>query len=172
MSIETTINSIKIKKLTNEAVIPTQGTPDSVGWDLYADLSVEHEVTNESHYLPAIEADNIPKTLVIAPHTTVKVSTSLSMEIPKGYWGALYSRSGLSTKKGLAPANKVGVIDADYRGDIIIALHNDTDEFQSIQHHDRIGQFALEKINPLRFIEVNELDETERGHGGFASTGW
>lgn len=141
---------IKIKKLTETATIPTCGTAESAGYDLYGDN------------------DDV---IQIAPHSTIKIPASIAMAIPSGYFGAIYARSGLATKKGLRPSNCVGVIDADYRGDIIVALHNDTDELMEVNPHERIAQLIIQKFEPIVFNEVEELDETERGVGGFGSTG-
>ena len=142
--------NIKIKKINNNAVIPTRGSEYAAGYDLYSD-------SNE--------------VIEIAPHSTVKVGTGLAIEIPHGYFGAILARSGLSTKKGLRPANCVGVCDEDYRGEYIVALHNDTDELMSIEPHERIAQLVVMPYLPVEFNEVNELSNTERGSGGFGSTG-
>ena len=141
---------IKIKKLTETATIPTCGTVESAGYDLYGDNN---------------------DVIQIAPHSTVKIPTGIAMAIPNGYFGAVYARSGLATKKGLRPANCVGILDADYRGNVIVALHNDTDEFMGVSPHERIAQLIIQKLEPIVFNEVEELDETERGEGGFGSTG-
>ncbi len=141
---------IKIKKLTETATIPTCGTAESAGYDLYGDN------------------DDV---IQIAPHSTVKIPTGIAMAIPNGYFGAVYARSGLATKKGLRPANCVGVLDADFRGNVIVALHNDTDELMEINSHERIAQLIIQKFEPIVFNEVEELDKTERGEGGFGSTG-
>jgi dUTP pyrophosphatase len=93
------------------------------------------------------------------------------MAIPSGYFGAVYARSGLATKKGLRPSNCVGILDADYRGNVIVALHNDTDELMEVNPHERIAQLIIQKFEPIVFNEVEELDDTERGVGGFGSTG-
>ena len=142
--------NIKIKKINNNAVIPTRGSEYAAGYDLYSD-------SNE--------------VIEIAPHSTVKVGTGLAIEIPHGYFGAILARSGLSTKKGLRPANCVGVCDEDYRGEYIVALHNDTVELMSIEPHERIAQLVVMPYLPVEFNEVNELSNTERGSGGFGSTG-
>lgn len=107
----------------------------------------------------------------INPGYTGKIHTGLHLEIPKNYYGALYARSGLATKNGLRPANCVGVIDADYRGEIIVPLYNDSKEMQEIHNGDRICQLAILPYMPVDFIEVESLSETERGAGGFGSTG-
>jgi dUTP pyrophosphatase len=141
---------IKIKKLTETATIPTCGTAESAGYDLYGDN------------------DDV---IQIAPHSTIKIPTGIAMAIPNGYFGAVYARSGLATKKGLRPSNCVGILDADYRGNVIVALHNDTDELMEVNPHERIAQLVIQKFEPIVFNEVEELDDTERGVGGFGSTG-
>ena len=142
--------NINIKKLNPNAIIPTRGSEYAAGYDLYACSEI------------AID---------IAPHSTVKVGTGLAVEIPHGYFGAIFARSGLATKRGLRPANCVGVCDEDYRGEYIVALHNDTDEFMSIEPHERIAQLIVMPYLSVEFNEVNELSDTERGSGGFGSTG-
>ena len=141
---------INIKKLTTTAKIPTRGSEYAAGYDLYADITKE---------------------LVIEPHETAKIGTGLSIEIPDGYFGAVFARSGLAAKQALRPANCVGVCDSDYRGEYIVAIHNDTDEMQTIDKHERIAQLVLMPYIPMEFIESDELSETERGTGGFGSTG-
>lgn len=141
---------INIKKLNPNAIVPTRGSEYAAGYDLYACSEI------------AID---------IAPHSTVKVGTGLAIEIPHGYFGAIFARSGLATKRGLRPANCVGVCDEDYRGEYIVALHNDTDEFMSIEPHERIAQLIIMPYLSVEFNEVIELSDTERGSGGFGSTG-
>lgn len=141
---------INIKKLNPNAIIPTRGSEYAAGYDLYACSEI------------AID---------IAPHSTVKVGTGLAVEIPHGYFGAIFARSGLATKRGLRPANCVGVCDEDYRGEYIVALHNDTDEFMSIEPYERIAQLIVMPYLSVKFNEVSELSDTERGSGGFGSTG-
>lgn len=141
---------IEIKKLTETAKLPTRGSDRAAGYDLYAD-SVE--------------------SVLIKPHTTAKVGTGLAIAIPEGYFGAIFARSGLAAKQGLRPANCVGVCDEDYRGEYIVALHNDTDMNQIIEPGDRIAQLVVLPYLPVEFEEVTELSETERGAGGFGSTG-
>lgn len=145
--------SINVKKLDNRAVIPTHGSEEAAGWDLYADLP---EGQNE---------------IVINPHETCKISTGIAMAIPTGYWGGIYARSGMATKNDLAPANKTGVIDSDYRGPVIVALHNHGEKARVVEHGERIAQLVLHEVIPVTLNEVTELDETERGTGGFGSTG-
>ena len=142
---------LKIKKLHPAAILPTYGSAGAAGADLYA--------------LP--EGDPI----VINPGETVFIHTGLSMAIPEGYVGLNFARSGLAAKRGLAPANKVGVIDSDYRGELMVALHNHGDVPQTVEPGDRVAQFLIMPVVQARFCEVDELDETDRGAGGFGSTG-
>jgi len=142
--------NIKVKKLNEFAKLPTRGSSDAAGYDLYA-------ATNQI--------------LDIAPHSTIKVGTGLSFELPEGTFAAIYARSGIATKRGLRPANCVGVIDSDYRGPIIVALHNDTDEMQSIEPGERIAQMILLPYIEMKFNEVNELSDTSRGDSGFGASG-
>lgn len=144
------ILDIKIKRLNDLAKIPTFGTAFSAGADLYAATSYDIE---------------------ILPGATVKIDTGLSVAIPDGYFGAIFARSGLATKQGLRPANCVGVIDSDYRGPVIVAIHNDTDIEQIIPAGTRIAQLIIMECPKVSFNEVDELDDTERGEGGFGSTG-
>lgn len=142
--------NIPVKILDNKAHLPTRGSDWAAGYDLYA--ATDHFI-------------------MIPPHTTVKVGTGLAFELPKGTFGAIYARSGLASKKGLRPANCVGVVDADYRGEIIVALHNDTEATQTIEPHERIAQFILMQCFEMEFTEFENLTDTERGDGGFGSTG-
>jgi len=141
---------IDIKLLNDYAKMPSHGSASAAGYDLYAATSYDIE---------------------IAPHKTVKVDAGIAVAIPEGYFGAIYARSGLATKQGLRLANCVGVVDADYRGPIIVALHNDTDEYQYIHAGDRIAQLVIQPFWDVNFNEVKELDTTERGNKGFGSTG-
>ena len=141
---------VNIKKLNEKAIMPTYGTKYSAGFDLYS-------VSDEE--------------ITINPHETVFIKTGLAMEIPIGYGGFIFARSGLSTKKGLAPVNKVGIIDADYRGEIMVVLYNQTDEPKTIDAHERIAQMVIMPFITANFIETNELSETKRGNNGFGSTG-
>lgn len=141
---------IKIKKLSENAVIPTYGSEFSAGADLYA---------------------LVDGTLTIKPHETVLVHTGLSMEIPEGFGGFIFARSGLASKKGLAPANKVGVVDADYRGEIMVALHNHSEVPAEIANGERIAQMVFLPFLSAEFIESETLSDTVRGAGGFGSTG-
>ncbi len=142
--------NVNIKKLNPNAIIPTYGTEFAAGADLYACIE-----------------DNI----VIPAHSTSFIHTGIALEIPAGFAGLIYARSGLACKKGLAPANKVGVIDSDYRGEIMIALHNHTDNDLFITNGERIAQLIVTPYITANFIEVDELNETVRGEGGFGSTG-
>lgn len=146
---------VKIKKLFKEAVIPTRGSASAAGYDLHACVQDPQSVTE----------------IWIRPHTTEKIHTGVAMAIPDGYYGAVFARSGLASKRGLRPANCVGVIDADYRGEIIVALHNDTNSAQCVEIGDRVGQIVIMPYLNVEYTEVDELDETERGEGGFGSTG-
>lgn len=141
---------IKFIKLDERATVPTYGSPFSAGADLYA------------------VCDN---DIVIEPGKTVLIHTCLAMEIPEGYGGFIFARSGLATKKGLAPANKVGVVDSDYRGEIMVALHNHSDETQVVAHKERIAQMVIMPYLAAEFIEAETLSDTQRGNGGFGSTG-
>ena len=141
---------INIKKLNENAIIPTRGSSQAAGYDLYACTSTP---------------------IVIAPHQTVKIGTGFAFELPDGYFGAIFARSGLATKNGLRPSNGVGVCDSDYRAEYIVALHNDTNEPQIINPMERIAQLVVMPYLPVEFNEVDELSETERGEGGFGSTG-
>ena len=141
---------VKIKKINENAIIPTYGTEFSAGADLYALLDAPLE---------------------IAPHETCLIHTGISLEIPEGYCGLVFARSGLASKKGLAPANKVGVIDADYRGEVMVALHNHGISMQTIASGERIAQLAIVPFLKAEFVESEELSDTTRGAGGFGSTG-
>ena len=141
---------VNIKKLKPNAAIPTYGSINAAGADLYA---------------------CIDSALVVRPGETVLVPTGLSMEIPEGYAGLIYARSGLASKKGLAPANKVGVIDSDYRGEVLVALHNHSAADASIEPGERIAQLVITPYIMGVFEEAEDLSDTERGKGGFGSTG-
>ena len=141
---------VKVKKLNDKAIIPTYGSLGAAGADLYA-------VTEGS--------------ATIEPGATVLIGTGIAMEIPEGYVGLVFARSGLSTKQGLAPANKVGVIDSDYRGEIKVPLFNQSKETRVIESGERIAQIAIVPFVQAEFDECSELDDTSRGAGGFGSTG-
>lgn len=155
---------VKIKRLTDTAIMPTYGSAKAAGMDLYANIG----------YCSAMTVNGLvqnPDYVEIPPHSTVKIGTGFAFQPPEGYCGLIFARSGLATKQGLAPANKVGVCDEDYTGEYIVALHNDTDEIQFIHHGDRIAQLMFVPYEQANLIEVNTLDETERGSGGFGSSG-
>lgn len=162
---------IKFKKLSKDAIIPTRGSSGAAGWDLYSTHSAE-----------------------IEGGTTQLIHTGIAVEIPEGYFGAIYARSGLATKHGLAPANCVGVIDSDYRGEVMVALHNnnnvaklqqiqvDKDIYKTSVEYDysstkkiskgeRMAQLIIQKFEDISLVEVEELSDTDRGEGGFSSTG-
>ncbi|MBC8537752.1 dUTP diphosphatase [Christensenellaceae bacterium NSJ-63] len=141
---------IRIKKLREDAVVPTYGSPYAAGADLYACLEEEQ---------------------VVSPGQTVMFHTGIAMEIPEGYAGLIFARSGLASKRGLAPANKVGVVDSDYRGEFMIALHNHSDVPQTVLPGERIAQMVITPVLAAEFLQVEELEETQRGSGGFGSTG-
>lgn len=142
--------TLRIKKLSEKAVVPKYASPFAAGADLYACLD---------------ESVEIP------PHETKLIKTGLSFEIPEGTVGLVYARSGLATKRGLAPANKVGVIDSDYRGEIMVALHNQGEVNQTVENGERVAQFVLTPYIVAKFEEADELSSTSRGEGGFGSTG-
>lgn len=141
---------VKVKRLTATAMMPSKGSASAAGYDLYANL--DHPVS-------------------ILPHKTELIGTGLSMAIPEGYFGGIYARSGLASKMGLRPANCVGVIDSDYRGEVKVALHNDSEEIRYVDPGERIGQIVIQAYGQAEFREAQELDGTERGSGGFGSTG-
>ena len=142
--------NIQVKKLREGAVLPTRGSEKAAGYDLYACLD---------------------QPVVIYPNTNVKIGTGLAIAVPEGYFGAVFARSGLAAKQNLRPANCVGVCDADYRGEYMVALHNDGNEPRTVNPGDRIAQLVVMPFLPVEFSEVAELDETARGAGGFGSTG-
>ena len=141
---------ISVKKLNEKAILPTYGSEFSAGADLYA----------------LCEED-----ILFLPGETKFVHTGLAMEIPEGYAGLIYARSGLASKRGLAPANKVGVVDADYRGEVMVALHNHSNVVQSVEPMERIAQLVVAPFLHAEFVECEELSQTVRGEGGFGSTG-
>lgn len=144
------MDTIRVKKLRDNAIMPTYGTDGAAGADLYACLD---------------------QVVTIEPGKTVFIPTGLAMEIPHGYAGLIYARSGLACKRGLAPANKVGVIDSDYRGEFIVALHNHGDETQTVSHGERIAQLVITPVVTPVYLETDALSDTERAAGGFGSTG-
>lgn len=144
------IEKVNIKKLNKKAVLPAYGSQSAAGADLYA--CMEEAVT-------------------IQAGETEFIKTGIAMEVPEGFAGLIYARSGLACKRGLAPANKVGVIDADYRGEIMVALHNHSKEPVTVEHGERIAQMVITPYLRADFLEVDELSDTARGEGGFGSTG-
>jgi len=137
----------QIKLLNNEAKIPERGSALAAGYDLFS-------------------CDEV----IIAPHTNAKISTGLAITPPPGYFGAIFARSGMATKRGLRPANCVGVCDEDYTGPYVVALYNDSNEYQHIQPGDKIAQLVFLPYIDVEFEEVDELQVTDRGDGGFGST--
>ena len=142
--------NIQVKVLTPKAKMPTRGSEYAAGYDLYA--ATDQEIR-------------------IPPHATEKIGTGLAFALPDNTFAAIFARSGLATKQGLRPANCVGICDSDYRGEYIVALHNDTDDTKVIAPHERIAQMVLMPYYSMSFIEVDELDETKRGAGGFGDSG-
>ena len=153
---------VKVKRLSDTAILPTYGSDKAACIDLYADLGYREDWE---------DWPNTPKTVVIYPNDTVKIGTGFSFQPPEGYCGLIFARSGMATKYGLAPVNKVGVCDEDYTGEYIVALHNSSNFIQYIEHGERIAQLMFIPYEQANLIEVNELDETKRGDGGFGSTG-
>ena len=141
---------IQIKKLTETAILPDRGSAYAAGYDLFADVAEAVEIN---------------------PHTTFMVPTGLAMEIPEGYWGGIFARSGLAAKESLRPANCVGVVDADYRGEVKVALHNDGEVARTITPGQKVAQLVVVPFLSVEFEEVAELSDTVRGVGGFGSTG-
>jgi dUTP pyrophosphatase len=142
---------MRIKFLNDRAKMPTNGSQYAAGYDLYA--AIKEPVT-------------------IYPGTCEKIGTGLAMEIPTGYFGAIFARSGLATKQGLRPANWVGLVDSDYRGEVIVALHNDSNKARQVQPDERIAQLVLMPYGVVeKFEVVDDLEDTDRGAGGFGSTG-
>lgn len=141
---------VKIKLLNEKAIIPKYGTDFAAGADLYnlSDGGVD-----------------------VLPHSTVLIHTGVAMEIPHGYVGLIFARSGLATKRSLAPANKVGVIDSDYRGEIMVSLHNHSDKTEKIDGGERIAQISIVPYLKADFVVSESLSDTDRGSGGFGSTG-
>jgi dUTP pyrophosphatase len=141
---------INIKKLTDTAILPDRGSAYAAGYDLFADIKEE---------------------LKIEAHKTAMLPTGLAMEIPEGYFGGIFARSGLASKESLRPANCVGVVDADYRGEVKVALHNDSDDVRIITPGQKIAQLVIVPFLSVEFEEVEALSDTVRGVGGFGSTG-
>lgn len=145
--------NIKVKRMNKEAKLPTRGSEKAAAYDVYACLPDKNAL------------------VTIMPHQTMLIGTGLRMAPPEGFYVGVYARSGLSSKEGLRPANCVGVIDEDYRGEYLVAVHNDSEVTRSVKHGDRIAQILLQKRYDMDFEEVDELDTTGRGVGGFGSTG-
>lgn len=144
------MQSVPVKRLSPDAKLPTYGSQDAAGADLYACLQ---------------------EPVSVAPGATAWISTGIALEVPKGCAGLIYARSGLACKRGLAPANKVGVVDSDYRGEVVVVLHNHSDLPQTIQPGERIAQLIITPVLTPVYEEVTELSSSERGAGGFGSTG-
>lgn len=144
---------VRIKRLNDTATIPTLGSADAAGCDLYANLAAENG------------------SVTISPGVTYFVKTGIAMEIPKQYAGFIYARSGLASKRGLRPANCVGVVDSDYRGEIMVALYNDSQVEQVVNHGERVAQMVIAPYLRPEFVVMSELEDTERGTGGFGHTG-
>lgn len=142
--------SVKIKKLNENAKLPERGSAAAAGYDVFAYLD---------------------ESIELRPHETVKISTGLSVEFPEGYFMGVFARSGLATKEGLRPSNCVGVVDSDYRGAVIVALHNDSEVTRIIEPNEKIAQLIIMPFLTWELEEVNELSETARGGNGFGSTG-
>lgn len=139
---------IKIKKLSDEAIIPTLGSKEAAGFDLYSCVDT-----------------------TIEPGKTVSINLNIAVEIPQGYFGAVFARSGLATKEGLRPANCVGVVDSDYRGELKIMLHNDSDVTREVKKGQRVAQMVIIPYLQASIVETEELSDTDRGESGFGSTG-
>ena len=144
------MSAVSVKKVRTNAILPTYGSTEAAGADLYACLDAP---------------------VTILPHETAFIPTGLSMELPKGTGGFIMARSGLACKQDLAPANKVGLIDSDYRGEFMVALHNHGTQIRTVQHGDRVAQLVIVPVLTPAYREVEELDDTSRGTGGFGSTG-
>ena len=142
--------NINILRMTDSAKLPERGSVSAAGYDLFADVAED---------------------VTIAPHETKMIGTGLAMEIPEGYFGGIFARSGLSAKEGLRPANCVGVVDSDYRGEIKVALHNDGEQARVITPAEKIAQLVVVPFLSVDFKEVSNLSDTARGEGGFGSTG-
>lgn len=145
------IEKVQIAKLYPDAILPKRGSRDAAGCDLYAHIECGW--------------------ITIKPHDVRKISAGVAIAIPSGYAGLIYARSGIATKNGLRPANCVGVVDADYRGEVIVALRNDSDEPQQVHDGDRIAQLVITPYVVPEFELMDELPKTERGANGFGSTG-
>lgn len=143
-------NTIKIKRLTDTAIIPTRATDGAAGYDLYVDTDTS---------------------IVISPHKTRMLQTNIAFEIPVGWFGAVFARSGLSTRHGIRPSTCVSVIDSDYRGSVGVPLHNDFDSAYMVRRGERVAQIVFLPAGQFDLVEVDDLTDTDRGNGGFGSTG-
>ena len=141
---------VRVNKVSSTAVLPSRGSSSAAGYDLYADL---------------------PEEIQIRPHETVTVDTGLQFELPEGYFAGIFARSGIAAREGLRPANCVGICDSDYRGNYMVALHNDSNEVRTVKVHEKIAQMIVMPYMMLEFEEAEELSTTARGEGGFGSTG-
>ena len=141
---------MRVMRIDERAIMPTRGSVEAAGWDLYALCD---------------------KPITIRPQETEIIRTGLVFEVPQGYWAGIYARSGLATKRGLRPSNCTGVIDSDYRGEVLVALYNDSDDPQVVWHGDRIAQAIVSPYYTVPIEEVTEVSKTKRGTGGFGSTG-
>ena len=162
---------LKFKRLTDTMTVPTKAHDTDACYDLYADIPNEeyqHPYLNQTFQVIETRSG---KGVAIPPFSTVKIPTGFATNIPHGYFAAGFARSGVATKKGLRPANCTMIIDEPYTGEWMVPLHNDTPEFQVIEHGDKIAQFVLLPYPKVNLIEVDELDVTERGDGGFGSSG-
>lgn len=146
------MEALQYTKLTPWAQEPTRGSEYAAGWDLYADTESRDRI-------------------VIHPGETVKISTGIAIALPQGTFGGIYSRSGIATKRGLVVCQGTGVIDSDYRGPVIVALYNQSQEIQYVEHGERIAQLIVQPYIPVTFEEVENIGTTARGTGGFGSTG-
>ena len=144
------MNAIRVKMLRAGAQLPTYGSAQAAGADLYACL---------------------PEAVTIAPGETAFVPTGIALEVPVGCAGLIYARSGMACKRGLAPANKVGVVDSDYRGEVVVALHNHGSISQTVENGERVAQFVITPVLTLAYEVAEELSDTARNQGGFGSTG-
>lgn len=144
------MEAIRVKRLRPNAKLPTYGSAEAAGADLYACLETE---------------------VLIAPGESAFIPTGLAMEIPKGCAGLIYARSGLACKRGLAPANKVGVVDSDYRGEFMVVLYNHGNQPQTVSNGERIAQLVITPVLTPNYVDVEELTDTQRASGGFGSTG-
>ena len=151
--------NMNFKKIYETAITPTKGSEYAAGFDLYA-CGYENQMYNAETW-----------SVYVNPGDTIKINTGIAVAIPENYFGGIYARSGLACKQGLAPANKVGIIDADYRGELIVCLYNQASTPRKISKGDRIAQLIIQPFVAVNWNEVDNLDDTERGDGGFGSSG-